>query len=224
MLVDHRVTIKDANELLPIKEFQEHLRKGVNVAHIADWLRWVALYEYGGWWSDMDVVCLRKLPVHPVRMFQTIPLKRAGVFSYKRKFYSNPALGRPHNSVFKVPSGDPLMKHMIEFTSTFIRKLRKGIAQGTAWDVFIFEFGAAQVRMGYEKFVAPPLLLAPLYNGVMPREDTRSWFGNTLPGYADIRKHSFVADFWGQNYDDNDIKLILETIDPAWRLMTGNLQ
>lgn len=187
--------VKDASELLPEGEFRRHLAKGVHIAHMADWLRWIILYKYGGWWADLDAVCLRRLPTRPSRVFQTIPLKRTGGFAYKKRFYERAELGRPNNSVLRVPPGDPLMAHMVEYTAALIRKLNGPLS---FFDKIIFEFGEEQVRLGYERYVLPPIALAPIYNGTMPDEKSKAWFGNTLPGFEDIRRKSYVIDFWGE--------------------------
>lgn len=219
---DPGVVVRDAEELLPLREFKRHLDRGVNIAHLADWLRWLALHEHGGWWADMDAVCLRALPA-AARVFQTIPLKRESGIAYKRTFYSDPALGRPHNSVFKVPPRDPLMHHMAEYTAALIRGLPLGgLRGGSAWDTIIFEFGDAQVRLGYEKHVVPPVLLAPLYDGERPHEHSRSWYGSTLPGLADIRESSYVVDFWGRRFKERGlVGAVLHAIDPALDELTG---
>jgi hypothetical protein len=188
------------------------------VQHLSDWLRWLAMHKYGGWWADMDTICLRRLPDKPTRMFQTLLLKRSGGLMYKRKFYSNTDLGRPNNAVFKVPAGDPCMKHMIEYTSAWICGGKRPLGHGSEWDTFIFEFGRMQVVLGYEKYVMAPLVLAALFNGSFPTEHARPWYNNMLPGYSDIRKHTIVLDFWGTRFktpDGSKVLTVLSNIDAA---------
>lgn len=50
------VTLVDANTIIPEREI--FLSHG-GYAHFADWFRWRMLKERGGFWVDMDVVCLR---------------------------------------------------------------------------------------------------------------------------------------------------------------------
>ncbi|WP_080903093.1 glycosyltransferase [Parabacteroides sp. Marseille-P3160] len=47
----------DANEIIP--EENIFLDSRGSVASFADWFRYKLLYEKGGWWVDMDTVCLK---------------------------------------------------------------------------------------------------------------------------------------------------------------------
>jgi len=47
--------LKDANEILPKNEIYQPL------CQFADWFRYLLLYKKGGWWSDLDVICLKPL-------------------------------------------------------------------------------------------------------------------------------------------------------------------
>lgn len=51
------VVVKDANDIIPQREVFMH-RIG-SYAIFSDWFRWALLYQLGGWWVDMDVICLR---------------------------------------------------------------------------------------------------------------------------------------------------------------------
>jgi len=51
------VTVKDAASILPAREVFMHSIG--TYAIFSDWFRWALLYRRGGWWVDMDVVCLR---------------------------------------------------------------------------------------------------------------------------------------------------------------------
>ncbi|MFL0799529.1 MAG: hypothetical protein K6L80_03690 [Agarilytica sp.] len=52
------VTIKDGNEIIPKNEIFT-TGKTQSFAPFADWFRWVLLYKLGGFWVDMDVVCIK---------------------------------------------------------------------------------------------------------------------------------------------------------------------
>jgi hypothetical protein len=52
--------VKDANEIISEKKIFTTIRG--SYAHFADWFRWTLLYNNGGIWSDMDVVCIKQLP------------------------------------------------------------------------------------------------------------------------------------------------------------------
>lgn len=50
------VELKDANEIIPAAHLFRDER--YSYASFADWFRLKLLYEKGGWWVDMDTVCL----------------------------------------------------------------------------------------------------------------------------------------------------------------------
>ena len=52
-----RVILCDGNEILPYHEVFKGKYK--SLAPFADYFRWKLLAERGGWWVDMDMVCLR---------------------------------------------------------------------------------------------------------------------------------------------------------------------
>jgi mannosyltransferase OCH1-like enzyme len=49
------VVVKDANEILP----QSDIQRFKHLAQFADLFRYKLLFEKGGWWVDMDTVCLK---------------------------------------------------------------------------------------------------------------------------------------------------------------------
>lgn len=55
------VTLKDANDILPKKSLFRD--SAGSFASFADWFRLKMLYELGGWWVDMDVICLRPFAI-----------------------------------------------------------------------------------------------------------------------------------------------------------------
>ena len=55
-----RVILKDANEILPssmIFQYREHR----SYAGFSNYFRYKLLLEKGGWWSDLDIICLKPL-------------------------------------------------------------------------------------------------------------------------------------------------------------------
>lgn len=54
--------LKDANEIIPQTEAYKDVLE--TYAHFSDLWRWKFLYEHGGFWTDLDVVCLRdEIPI-----------------------------------------------------------------------------------------------------------------------------------------------------------------
>lgn len=98
------VEIRDANEVISSSEI--FLSHG-SYAHFADWFRWRLLNLHGGYWSDMDVVCLK-----PLQFTEEI------VFGFE-------AWQRPNVSILKFPKGHPVCMEM-EDRCQFPNKLRFG--------------------------------------------------------------------------------------------------
>ncbi|MBU0763751.1 MAG: hypothetical protein KJ607_02835, partial [Bacteroidetes bacterium] len=71
------VIIKDANEILPAERVFRYRYtnqfghgKG-SLGGFSDIFRYKLLYEYGGWWTDMDVCCLKPLDFEEPYVFRT---------------------------------------------------------------------------------------------------------------------------------------------------------
>lgn len=62
------VILKDAREIIPENDvffYRHHNQFGHgegSYAGFSDIFRYKLLYEYGGWWTDMDITCLKRLP------------------------------------------------------------------------------------------------------------------------------------------------------------------
>lgn len=62
-----QIKLKDANQILPESAIFTYPNNtyvgfgGGSYAGFADVFRYKALYEYGGWWTDMDVTCLKPI-------------------------------------------------------------------------------------------------------------------------------------------------------------------
>src|SRR5437016_4032991 len=56
--VPDRVVVKDANRILPASAIFKY-KERPSYAGFANYFRYRLLLEHGGWWADLDVVCLR---------------------------------------------------------------------------------------------------------------------------------------------------------------------
>lgn len=62
------VVLKDAREIIPEEDVFFYHQKNQfghgqgSYAGFSDIFRYKLLYEYGGWWTDMDITCLKRLP------------------------------------------------------------------------------------------------------------------------------------------------------------------
>ena len=93
------IKIMDANAIIPASSlFQD---TAYSYASFADWFRLKLLYSRGGWWVDMDTVCLRPFDI-----------SAEICFSSERQFGTG---NRDINNTFiKAPAGAPFLKELID--------------------------------------------------------------------------------------------------------------
>lgn len=101
------VVVKDANTILDRSNIFKYKRMGKKTgekignegfAGFADWFRYVLLYKEGGWWSDLDSVCLKKFDISRPYFFTTL----RGEGDYFT------------NGIFKTPKNSLVMSFCIE--------------------------------------------------------------------------------------------------------------
>ena len=61
-----KVEVRDANEILPARKMF-FVKK--SLAGFCDWFRWELMARFGGWYVDMDMVCLRPLAFEELIVF-----------------------------------------------------------------------------------------------------------------------------------------------------------
>lgn len=92
--------IKDAREILPESEiFYDH--RGVGIASFSDYFRYHMLYANGGWWVDMDTICLK-------------PLDLSSPFVFASERRNNPIGEAITNCVIKGEKDSSFLSNLIE--------------------------------------------------------------------------------------------------------------
>ncbi|MEQ9400313.1 MAG: hypothetical protein RJQ04_14210 [Longimicrobiales bacterium] len=99
--------VEDGNAILDETVLRRFQAPGASLAHFADWFRWELLRQRGGWWVDMDLVC-----VAPFRFDSEV------VFGYQHP--GGPAIG-----ALRFPAGHPLTVEMVDRSANPTR-LREG--------------------------------------------------------------------------------------------------
>ena len=100
--IPENVIIKDANEIIPENKIFRYKHKNQfghgkgSLGGFSDIFRYKLLYEYGGWWTDMDVTCLKPLNFKEEYIFRT---------HHKLKVVGN---------IMKCPKHSTLMKNCYE--------------------------------------------------------------------------------------------------------------
>jgi glycosyltransferase involved in cell wall biosynthesis len=85
---------KDANEILP----EDYIKKFKYVQQFADYFRYMLLLKKGGWWVDMDVICLKPFDFKEPYLFVESTGEREKVLNF---------------AVIKVPVDCPLIKDCV---------------------------------------------------------------------------------------------------------------
>jgi len=91
--------IEDANEIVPYERVAKFTEVG---GGFSDFFRFSLLAKRGGWWMDMDMVCLRPLDFEEEYVYGGI----RGIHTYKGT--TGPLL---NGCVIKTPAGAPIMKY-----------------------------------------------------------------------------------------------------------------
>ena len=169
--VPNGTVIKDANEIIEKKHFFVDAQG--SMAPFADWFRYNLLYKKGGWWVDLDSVCLKHFDFEEDHCFslENSPVR-------KGKYIIN-------NTYIKAVEGDDFIVDCIKYI-----KLR-GVT-GLEWA----EFGPnllGKVLDSYDvkRFVKPPEVFCP-YN----------WFNISdliaKPSSYGVGDRTYAIHFWNE--------------------------
>lgn len=133
--------IKDANEIIPNSDIFK-VREGYS--SFSDFFRWKLILDRGGWWSDLDAVCLRPLDFKTEYVF----VGGAGLAG------SDDCVS---SGIFKAPKGAPILKSCWEICQTMNSKLM-------GWGVAGPPLITTQVHnFGFLKYIIPGRLFFPIF-------------------------------------------------------------
>ena len=159
--VPKKVECKNASALLEKQTCDMYITAGVQLAHIADYIRVRAANTYGGWVFDLDVYFLRNLPLKNKFSFSALP-----TLAFPPK--------KPRWKTCRWPDWDG--KCVIEFPSAMKlpkasdfgqelenrMKRRLDMLKPISWNVFIHLGRDLIEKYNLQQYVYPPLYFAPL--------------------------------------------------------------
>jgi Glycosyltransferase sugar-binding region containing DXD motif len=90
--------VRDANEILPASSIFRYRDNG-SYAGFSNFFRYELLWKCGGWWVDLDTICLR-------------PFRFAGDYVIGSELYAGGT--HPISGVLKAPPRSPLMRYLTE--------------------------------------------------------------------------------------------------------------
>lgn len=161
--------VKDANDIISYDKIFYDSRGGV--ASFADWFRYKLLYERGGWWVDMDSVCLRHFDIE-------------SEFCFSSEYEYNSQLYTVNNGFIKSPP-------KIEFLQEMLMMVDKKIGEPIDWG----DFGPrllGRILKGYEsnEYIQPPEVFCPIsWNKVYMLISKQEW---------EWPKSAFAVHLWNE--------------------------
>lgn len=114
------IKFKDANEILDKSYLidktaywcinkKENTGEKMKLAQLADLLRYLILYKYGGWYLDTDIILCKKLPIDEDYIFVTSPNKITGAFASKTPYHIT------NCAIYIKEINSPIMRNLYEY-------------------------------------------------------------------------------------------------------------
>jgi len=91
--------VRDGEEILPASAIFRYRDSG-SYAGFANFFRYELLWKYGGWWVDLDLICLRRFQFSDEYVIGSEPISDGGT--------------HPTNAVLKTPPKSSLMDYLIQ--------------------------------------------------------------------------------------------------------------
>ena len=102
--IPKNVVIKDGNEIMPEKEL---FKLKNTFLPFSDIFRYKMLYEKGGYWVDMDMICIKKLNFNEPYIFSSERTIQKGAYAMKVKYV-------PNIGILKAPPKSEFYKTLYE--------------------------------------------------------------------------------------------------------------
>lgn len=153
------VTVRDANEIIPESDIQRF----ASLANFSDWFRFVMLSKIGGWWADIDSVCVKPFDFADEYVF----CSEIGVMG-------RASIGELNSSNIKSPAGSPAMQWCVD-------RIKSKDTHKTLWS----ELGPYMIRdvvdtFKLRKFVQPGIVFTPVRWQDCPKKLINPNLPNTL--------------------------------------------
>jgi len=189
------VVLKDAADIMPRESiFQFHTG---SYAMFADNFRIHLLFKRGGWWCDLDMICLR-----PFDFKEEIVL-----ISEPEDGYQSAGLT---NGIMKFPAGSPFGEACLEFLKTVNNETNQ---KWTLTNRGMLEHVVAELKC--EAYVKPPLNFSPLFWGEATPTFTDSQLarnGRKLMKNRQTYTLHLFNEFWRKNGLDQNARFAPDSL------------
>jgi mannosyltransferase OCH1-like enzyme len=160
--------IKDASEILPASTIFQY-KERPSYAGFANSFRYKLLLERGGWWADMDVVCLRPFDFAATHVFATHMIGGRRVTA---------------NAIIKAPTGSSVMAHAWEVCQ---KKKAEDLKWGETGPTLMSE---TIERYGMLSFQQPYYFFFPI--------DYQHWHKVLEPYVAAVPQDAYAIHLWNE--------------------------
>ena len=152
-----KLRLINAEEILPRSAVFRH--KGGALAFFADHFRFALLHKHGGWWADMDMVCVRPLDFSDDIVFcpdHRADRLRGGVIKFPRGHFLTAALADAYSDIDRVLPWDTpsVIYHKFRRRLLFWQDSRRSIRTSDAGSGR--GLMSAVRHFGLEKHIQPP--------------------------------------------------------------------
>lgn len=131
--------VRDAREILPSSRIFEYAQFPGTYAGFANFFRYKMLLEQGGWWTDMDVVCMRRFDFDRDYVFSSEGIRAERLVNC---------------GVIKAPPGSDIMRRAwLECDGLDTTTLRWGVTGPRLTTRLVQEFGIAKCVEPPESFM-----------------------------------------------------------------------
>lgn len=193
-------TICDANDILSRDEiftYQSGWGKG-SVSGFADIFRINLLFKKGGWWVDMDMICLKKFDIQ----------REVVICSSYEGNYGN----LPNNCVMKFPKGHTILQYCIDKLKEIdVKTMNFGMAGPLLIQQAVTDLKVENDVVDYTYFnpiswsYIEELVLDRTTKANKLKEILRPYLKpNTLPGRR-IKKNSYSLHLWNEVWNNSNL-------------------
>lgn len=141
------VTVKDANQIVPRSEiftFTKGRHKN-SLGMFSDVFRYKLLFEFGGWWSDLDAICIK-------------PYDLDAAYVIMQEKQKDPQVKKICGGVLKCPIASPIMEYCYERSKELSTKV-----QNLQWaETGPFLLADAVKKFNLDEYVVPSNYFSPI--------------------------------------------------------------
>lgn len=182
-------TIKDGNRILSKKEI---FKLKETFLPFADIFRYKMLYENGGYWTDLDMIAIKKMNFKAPYVFSSERVMKNGAFALKDKSIDYVA----NIGILKAPKNSPFY---LELFNKCMEHQKKGINKDK---LKYMRFLKDQIKeYKYEKYIHKPRDFCHLdwwyaKDAFMPVKTFREKYGVPGKTHASMFKGPYTVHFW----------------------------